>query len=205
MEEKISSEKISRKSIVSEIISYVETLLIMCFCMMMLFTYVLRLISVDGDSMQNTLQSGDCVVINQLARNYSTGDIIVADADKAVVYDKEGNLSINKGIGITIIKRVIASGGQTIDIDFQSGKVTVDGTVLKEDYLTLGMTHLDEGAFSGKYPIEVPEGYVFVMGDHRSVSKDSRSGDVGFVPVECIRGKVVLRYMPIKDFTILSA
>lgn len=205
MEEKISSEKISRESIVSEIISYVETLLIMCFCMMMLFTYVLRLISVDGDSMQNTLQSGDCVVINQLARNYSTGDIIVADADKAVVYDKEGNLSINKGIGITIIKRVIASGGQTIDIDFQSGKVTVDGTVLKEDYLTLGMTHLDEGAFSGKYPIEVPEGYVFVMGDHRSVSKDSRSGDVGFVPVECIRGKVVLRYLPIKDFTILSA
>lgn len=205
MEEKISSEKTSRESIVSEIISYVETLLIMCFCMMMLFTYVLRLISVDGDSMQNTLQSGDCVVINQLARNYSTGDIIVADADKAVVYDKEGNLSINKGIGITIIKRVIASGGQTIDIDFQSGKVTVDGTVLKEDYLTLGMTHLDEGAFSGKYPIEVPEGYVFVMGDHRSVSKDSRSGDVGFVPVECIRGKVMLRYLPIKDFTILSA
>ena len=205
MEEKISSEKTSRESIVSEIISYVETLLIMCFCMMMLITYVLRLISVDGDSMQNTLQSGDCVVINQLARNYSTGDIIVADADKAVVYDKEGNLSINKGIGITIIKRVIASGGQTIDIDFQSGKVTVDGTVLKEDYLTLGMTHLDEGAFSGKYPIEVPEGYVFVMGDHRSVSKDSRSGDVGFVPVECIRGKVMLRYLPIKDFTILSA
>lgn len=193
------------KKIIDEAVSYIETLLIMCFSMVMLFTFVFRLISVEGDSMQNTLQSGDCVLINQLVSHYETGDIIVADADKAVVYDQNGELSISEGIGITIIKRVIATGGQTIDINFQNGKVTVDGEVLREDYLSLGMTHLDEGAFTGKYPVTVPEGYVFVMGDHRSVSKDSRSGDVGFVPEDCIRGKVLLRYLPVSEFTLLAA
>ena len=67
---------------------------------------------------------------------------------------------------------------------------------LHEDYLHLGLTHADEGAFTGRYPLTVPEGYIFVMGDHRSVSKDSRSPDVGFVPLESVTGRVVFRISP---------
>ena len=71
--------------------------------------------------------------------------------------------------------------------------------MIDENYIT-GLTHMDEGAFTGQYPVEVPEGYVFVMGDNRQISKDSRSAEIGFVAVDNITGKVLLRFSPRERF-----
>jgi signal peptidase I len=83
--------------------------------------------------------------------------------DKAVTLDENGDTTARSIPDSVIIKRVIASEGQTIDFDFAHGKVYIDGEVIREEY-TNGLTHLDGGAFTGKYPVKVPEGYLFVMG-----------------------------------------
>ena len=75
----------------------------------------------------------------------------------------------------------------------------VDGNELREEYAS-GLTHLDEGAFTGKYPVKVPEGYVFVMGDNRRNSLDSRSSELGFVSVKDIEGVVIWRMAPSERF-----
>ena len=114
----------------------------------------------------------------------------------AVILDENGSISKGEGIGKVIIKRIIATEGQTVDIDFSAGIVTVDGERLYEDYLDLGLTHYDGGAFTGKYPVTVPRGYVFVMGDNRSVSLDSRSDKIGFVAEDDIIGEAFIRIYP---------
>ena len=86
-----------------------------------------------------------------------------------------------------------------MNIDFAKGKVYVDGNELREDYAS-GLTHLDEGAFTGKYPVKVPEGYLFVMGDNRRNSLDSRSSELGFVSVKDVEGKVIMRMAPTDKF-----
>ena len=102
---------------------------------------------------------------------------------------------IRVGMNRLIVKRIIATEGQTVDFDFQRGIVYVDGEVYNESYIS-GLTHLDEGAFTDRYPITVPKGYVFVMGDNRRNSLDSRSKELGYVSVDNIEGKVLWRIYP---------
>ena len=101
------------------------------------------------------------------------------------------------GLDEVIVKRVIAVGGQTVDIDFSTGEVFVDGELLDEPYIN-NLTLNDEGAFD--YPITVEEGYYFCMGDNRQGSKDSRHPDVGLISRDDILGKVVLRLFPNTKF-----
>jgi signal peptidase I len=134
---------------------------------------------VDGTSIGPTLEDSDKIVISRLAGNYEYGDIVVLTK---TAYSDE-----------SIVKRVIATGGQTIDIDFERGVVYVDGRALDEPYIAEKTSRsLD---FSG--PVTVPEGCVFCMGDNRNRSTDSRRSVIGMIDKRCILGKVVLRLWPV--------
>ncbi len=190
------------KKFLKSAVGLIEQFIITFFVLCLVFTYLFRIVSVSGDSMLNTLKDGNRVIVNAMDRKVENGDIVVIDLNNAVTFAENETLEICNGLNKTVVKRVVATEGQTIDIDFAAGIVYVDGERLYEDYIELGLTHYDGGAFTGKYPVTIPEGYVFIMGDNRSVSMDSRSAKVGFVPVDDITGTVVLKFYP--EFAFFS-
>lgn len=146
----------------------------------LLFTFVFRLIGVNGPSMQNTLFTGDrLLVLNALFCDFKAGDIVVINDYNAPLND-------------TLVKRIIATGGQTIDIDSYSGTVYVDGVALDEPY-TKGLTQANEGL---TFPLTLEEDEVFVMGDHRDHSTDSRSSRLGPVKEGYLQGKALFLLVP---------
>ena len=140
-----------------------------------------RVVVVSGPSMRNTLIDGDYIILmnNILYREPQQGDIIVASKDSF----KNGE---------PIIKRVIAMEGQEVDIDFETGIVYVDGAALDEEY-TLTPTNQFEGMI---FPLTVDEGCVFVMGDNRNNSKDSRDPEIGLIDCREILGKAIFLALP---------
>lgn len=149
------------------------------------FTFVFRLVGVDGSSMTNTLQHGDWLLtVNK--ESYERGDIVVITEPN---YFNE-----------PLIKRVIAKGGETVDIDFATGIVYVDGVALKEPYTREDfiLPKIDDIDF----PYTVPEGHIFCMGDNRNGSTDSRSNLIGPLDERYVLGKAVVRILPFGDFNI---
>lgn len=177
-EKKVSSSE--------NLFEWVETLVIAFFAVILFFTFVFRLAAVNGESMLPTLVDKDRLIVSYLFYTPKNGDIVIVNND-------------NPALEKVIVKRVIATEGQTVDIDFDSGEVKVDGKVLQEDYIN-NLTLLDEGGHN--YPVTVPENCVFVMGDNRMNSLDSRDSRVGFVPEEEILGKVSLRIFPFSRFGV---
>lgn len=177
-EEKDRGEKNGR-----EAYEWVQALVCSVLAVVVIFTFVIRLIGVDGHSMVPTLQDGDrLLVLNSMLYNdYKYGDI--------VVLRKESFLAE------PIVKRVIATEGQTVDIDFANGIVYVDGVALEEDYIN-DLTYTDEGT---EFPLTVPEGSIFVMGDNRNRSDDSRNSALGTVDTRYVIGRAVFLLFPGAD------
>ena len=163
-----------------DLYEWVRALVSAVTAVVLIFTFAVRLIGVDGRSMVPTLQNGDrlAVTTGVLAGEYRPGDIVVLR--KASFLDEP------------IVKRVIAVAGQTVDIDFSTGSVRVDGKTLNEPYIS-ELTFRDEG---NAFPLTVPEGSVFVMGDNRNHSTDSRDARLGTVDTGYIIGRAVFLLYP---------
>ena len=185
---------------VSEVVfDYVEMFAWAVFIVIVLFTFGFRICQVEGPSMEDTLQQGQRLLLRSAFYTPKQDDIIVFHLTE------NENSTMEK----TLVKRVIAVGGQEVVIDTNTKTITVDGVeyadahrYLKDyndAYLTSSFAY-DFDYSTGIFKTTVPEGYVFVMGDNRNHSNDSRGTSVGFVDQNCVLGKVVLRFSP---FTFL--
>ena len=174
-----------------------QTCICILFLIYMVFTYVTPISTVSGESMEPTLSDSDMLLTWSMGYKPANGDLVIIDDKTAALFDDNGSVTEKAGLDCRIVKRIIAMGGDTVDIDFEQGEVKVNGTLLTEDYISEKTTR-DSEAFT--YPITIPDGYAFVMGDNRNVSKDSRHPEVGLVPVDEIAGKVLLRFFPFDNF-----
>lgn len=161
-----------------ELYDYIEIIVLSIVVAFLVFTFIGRPATVSGESMLPTLQDGDRLLISKLFYKPKFGDIVVIT--KPNVENKP------------YIKRIIATEGQTVDIDFSAGTVAVDGVILEEPYINEA-THLKETV---EFPVKVPEGQVFVLGDNRNHSKDSRDTELGTFDEEYILGRCILRIFP---------
>ena len=168
-----------------DLYEWVQSLVGSVLVVVAIFTFVIRMMGVDGHSMLNTLQHGDrlLVVNSMLYHDYKGGDIVILRKDG--VFDDD-----------PIVKRVIAVEGQTVDIDFAEGIVYVDGEALEEDYIR-EPTYTAEGT---EFPLTVPEGSIFVMGDNRNGSSDSRDYRLGTVDTRYVIGKAAFLIFPGPDY-----
>ena len=185
MNENIRAEKQAR-STRSDIYDWIQCIVMAIVICVLFFSFVVRLVDVVGGSMYPTLENGDKILVSNLFYKPKQGDIIVFRKDE---YREE-----------PLVKRIIAVEGQTVDIDFELGIVYVDGEALDEPYIAEPTN--DPEDFYG--PVVVPEGCIFVMGDNRNNSSDSRTDMVGNIKRENIIGKAWLRIWPVSDFGVLQ-
>ena len=176
-----AEKKIQQKRWQKNILSYLHDLVFGLVGILLVFMLLFRMVVVSGPSMMQTLQDGDRLILlsNVLYTNPKYGDIVVASKESF----KDGE---------PIIKRVIATEGQEVDIDFDKGIVYVDGVALDEPY-TNTPTNLVEGT---RFPLVVEEGCVFVLGDNRNDSLDSRSHEIGQIDKRELLGKAIFLAFP---------
>lgn len=202
------SEKESKsKSRVSFLFDILEMFAWSLFAVFLIFTFTVRLCRVDGSSMENTLFEGETLLVYSFGYTPKQDDIIVFHLTKP-----EADLEK------TLVKRVIATGGQDVKIDFNTAEILVDGVPYEDSHavfkgnigeelegylpnsiLCLGNPNYD--ANTQTMTLTVPENKLFVMGDNRNWSLDSRSMSVSFVDERCVLGKVVFRLLP---FSVIS-
>ncbi len=157
---------------------WIQCIVIALVIGVVMFMFVGRVTGVSGSSMYPTLHHTDKLIISNLFYTPEAGDIVVLQTDS---FSKD-----------PIVKRVIATEGQTVDIDFEEGIVYVDGKALDEPYTNCPTN--DQQDFKGE--VTVPEGCIFVMGDNRNGSTDSRTNTIGMVDARCVIGKVYLILIP---------
>lgn len=154
-------------------------------------TFIIRVVNITGQSMENTLHDGQKVIISHALYTPQRGDIVVisreADADREVQFGRDKKLPL--------IKRIIATEGETVEFVPSTGVVYVDGVPLYEPYIKNELPRGDL-PFTTKFPVTVPKGCVFVMGDNRNNSLDSRYAEIGMIDTRYILGKAVYRILP---------
>ena len=179
----VTKENSKTNSLGEEAKDWVVSIVAAVVMALLIRTFIVELYIVDGPSMRPTLQHEERLVVNKFIykiRNPEKGEILIFKYPRDTSRD--------------FIKRVIATGGDTIEI--KEGRVYVNDQMLKEDYI-LEKTRTE-------YPkVTVPEGTVFVMGDNRNNSDDSRFADVGFVPLDLIKGKAVVVFWPLDNIQTL--
>ncbi len=189
-----SNEKTKRKLL--SVVEYVEIFAFATLFVLLMFSFAFRVCVVDGNSMNNTLQNQEKVLTSSLFYSPKGGDIVVFYENN--VHEKP------------LVKRVIATEGQTVEIKFNTGKVYVDGIELDEDYVYLNTGKYEYGIIyqnpnfdrdTKTLKVTVPDDCVFVMGDNRNGSDDSRNSSIGFIREQQIMGKVIFRISP---FTIFN-
>lgn len=163
------------------VVLYLHDWLFLLIAIFLLFLLLFRVIVVSGDSMYATLWDGDYLLLlsNTFYHEPKHGDVVVISKES---FDD----------GKPIIKRVIATEGQKVDIDFDQGIVYVDGKALQEDY-THNLTTREEGMH---FPLVVEENCIFVLGDNRGVSLDSRSPEIGQIDKREVLGKAIFLMLP---------
>ncbi|MCX7714826.1 MAG: signal peptidase I [Clostridia bacterium] len=202
-----------------EILEWVYTIAIALAITFIVKYFVFDVVRVDGPSMIPTLQNNDKLIVTKLGYKPKAGDIIILDSAYSKRHEYIESVEQAQGHEMTLfdkisfklntpsylkeryyVKRIIALPGQTIDLDSE-GHVLIDGQILNEPYYQ-GVTKPIDSKVS--FPITVEEGKVFVMGDNRGVSKDSRSSELGQVPYEAILGKAEFRIWPLNSISVLK-
>lgn len=196
-------------SLSREIFEWFYTIAIALIIAFVIKGFIFDIVEVDGSSMDPTLVDNDRLIVTKLGYKPKCGDIVILDSayKKREAYYKEENdgedmnalskaiayFSVPKDLKIKYyVKRVIALEGQTVDI--KDGKVWVDGEILEEEYYDGVTEKIDPDT---EFPVTVDEGFVFVMGDNRPRSLDSRDSSLGQVPEEAVVGKSIVRVWPL--------
>ncbi|MEG2597589.1 MAG: signal peptidase I [Oscillospiraceae bacterium] len=171
-----------------EIWEWAKSLFWAILLVFLVFQFVIKPVQVSGSSMEPTLHNDDRLIVYQLLYEPKQGDVVILDE--------------NSGLNEALVKRVIAVGGQTVDIDVD-GNVWVDGKQLQEDYIQEQIS--DEMRGNQDFPVTVPPKHIFVMGDNRNHSTDSRDRRVGCVDTKDVVGKVVLRILPFDKIGLIHS
>lgn len=183
----MSENKSKKKSFAENAFEFVSIIASAVVAVAIAFVFFFRTVGVVGSSMYPTLSDRDRIILSAFTYSPECGDIVVT-------CQPNGSSAIED----VLVKRIIATEGQTVDIDFSKGVVYVDGVVLDEPYIN-EPTRDREDFYA---PVTVPEGYVFVMGDNRNHSTDSRDKRIGLIREEYILGEALFRLMPFGKFKI---
>ena len=181
--EQTVGESTAKEETSSMLYDWADALVYALIVIVLLFTLAFRMTGVVGGSMQPTLYEGDKLIISNLFYEPEPGDIVVVTKQS---FRSE-----------PIVKRVIAVAGQTVNIDQTTGEVYIDGVLQKEDYVNEVVTY-EFGDM--EFPVYVEEGHIFVMGDNRNHSTDSRMTEVGLIDTRMVLGKVLFRVFPVTSF-----
>jgi len=181
-EETNEPQKIDKQN--SVLFEWGEALVMSLSVLVIIFVFFVRLIGVDGLSMYPTLNDRDRIFITDVSYQPQKGDVVVLTKDSFM--------------SEPIVKRVIATEGDMIDINYDSGDVTINGEVMDESYINERISRKNVGDM--EFPQTVPQGCIFVMGDNRNHSSDSRVSSLGMVDERYVLGKVFIRIMPLSSF-----
>ena len=167
---------------------WLQALVAALVLLILVFTFVGRIIGVSGSSMVPTLHNGDMLLLQSIGYTPKQGDVVVLTKE----FDAADG---------PIVKRVIATGGQHVVIDYAAGTVTVDGVVLDEPYINEPM---EQPMGESLTDVVVPEGSIFVMGDNRNHSSDSRDVTLGTVDERYVLGRAIWVLLPFQDFGAIA-